>query len=191
MTRRRSLKRRIRARMKRTGESYTTARRHVTSRLENESGPAEVAPASAQERRRWRGPVMMAAVGLALVGAVVAVIAIGRGGNEDAADRYARSNATRQSGLPPSVERVSCSEMIRPAQLASDRPEQCFRLHPAARSFAQGREVLRKRCHLTRRPRLREGGCAFGLPIDQREVVVRGAARPSERSLRQLETPTG
>ena len=41
MTRRRSLKRRIRARMKRTGESYTTARRHVTSRLEDQSRPAE------------------------------------------------------------------------------------------------------------------------------------------------------
>jgi hypothetical protein len=190
MTRRRSLKRRIRARMKRTGESYTTARRHVTSRLEDESGPAEVAPASAQERRRWRRPVMMTAMGLALVGAVAAVIAIGRGGNEDAADRYAGNNAARQSGLPRSVERVPCSEMIRPAQLASDRPEQCFRLHPAARTFAQGRQALRKRCDVTP-PRLREGGCAFGLPSDQGEVVVRGAARPSGRSLWQLERPTG
>ena len=185
MTRRRSLKRRIRARMKRTGESYTTARRHVTSRLEDESRPAEVAPASAQERRRWRRPVMIATVGVALAGAVVAVIVIGRAGNEDAADRYAGNNAPRQSGLPPSVERVPCPEMIRPAQLASDRPEQCFRLHPAARTFPQGREALRKRCGLT------PARCAFGLPTDQGEVVVQGAERPSERSLRLAETPTG
>jgi hypothetical protein len=185
MTRRRSLKRRIRARMKRTGESYTTARRHVTSRLGDESRSAEVAPASAQERRRWRRPVMIAAVGVALAGAVVAVIVVaGGGGGEDTANRYAGNNAARQSGLPPSVERVPCSEMIRPAQLASDGPEQCFRLHPAARSFYQGREALRKRCGLT------PARCAFGLPTDQGEVVVRGAERPRS-VLGQVATPTG
>jgi hypothetical protein len=180
--------------MKRTGESYTTARRHVTSRLEEKSRPAEVTPASAQERRRWRRPVIIAAVGVALAGAVVAVIAVAGNGGGDGADRYAATTPAQPSGLAHSrisgpVEKVPCSEMMRPAQLAIDRPEKCFRLHPA--SLSEGsRQALSKRCGLAP-PRLHDRGCAFGLPTDQGEVVVRGAERPSERSLRLAETPTG
>jgi hypothetical protein len=193
MTRRRSLKRRVRARMKRTGESYTTARRHVTGRLEEESRPAEVTPASAQERRRWRRPVIIAAVGVALAGAVVAVIAVaGGGGGGDSANRYAATTPAPPSGLAHSrlsgsVEKVPCSEMVRAAQLAVDRPEKCFQLHPA--SLSEGsRQALSKKCTP---PRLPERGCAFGFPTDQGEVVVRGDERPSERSLGLAKRPRG
>lgn len=192
MTRRRSLKRKVRARMKKTGESYTTARRHVISRLEDESRSAEVAPASAQERRRWRRPVMIATVGVAVAGTVAAAIVVVGGGGRDAAHRYAATTpALPSSGFarrPGPVERVPCSEMLPPAQLASDSPEKCFRLHPA--SLSEGsRQALSKRCGLT--PNLRDRGCAFGFPTDRGEVVVRGAERPSESSLGLAETPPG
>ena len=179
MTRRRSLKRRIRARMKRTGESYTTARRHVTSRLEDQSRPAEVAPVSAQERRQWRRPVMIAAVGVALAGGIAAaIVVVGGGGDEDTANRYAATTPTWPSGRPwhaqrrpGPVEMVPCSEMMRPAQLAIDHPETCFRLRSLRSLASEGlRDALRRSCN-------RRGRCAFGLPRDQ-AGVVRQVARP-------------
>jgi hypothetical protein len=187
MTRQRRLKRRIRARMRKTGESYTTARRHVTSRLEDESRPAEVAPASAQERRRWRRPVMIAAVGVALAGAAVAAIVVAGGGGGDDANRYAATTPTSPSGfpwhgqrLPRSLESVPCSEMIPPAQLRSDSPERCFRVHPVNMSEASNRALgtfVKKRCAPPSRNR--DGRCAFDLPGGQ--GVYRQTQRPRSR----------
>ena len=91
MTRRKSLKRRTRARMARTGESYTTARRHVINRLEARSAPVGDQLGSPAEVGPRRRPIWIAAVELALVGtAIAAVIAVdGAGGSKDTAGRYA------------------------------------------------------------------------------------------------------
>jgi hypothetical protein len=133
MTRRRSLKRRIRARMKRTGESYTTARRQVVNRLEAEPHPTEVTAGARSGRR----PIWIAAIGLALVGAAVAavILAAGGDGSNDGADRFA--------GLWP------CSEVMTPAQLAHDPPERCFRRHgggPTARGVIPVAAAIQSQC---------------------------------------------
>lgn len=182
MTRRRSLKRRIRARMVRTGESYTTARRHVISRLEAESHPAEGRPGSeVGARRRGRRPIWIAAVGLALVGAAVAAVIVVAGGgrSKDAADRYAGSPAPPSAVHTSAAEQVPCSKVLRPAQLAIDRPEKCFRLHgrgPTAKG-AISLAAMRRACGGAH-PNPPKGPCAFDLA-------------PEQRPLLQVERPSG
>src|SRR4051794_3047132 len=182
MTRRRSLKRRIRARMKRTGESYTTARRHIISRLEAESHPAEGRRGSqAGVGPRRRRPIWIAAVGLALVGAAVAAVIVvaGGGGSKDTADRYADSSAPPSAVHTPAAEQVPCSEVLRPALLAIDRPEKCFRLHgrgPTAKR-AISLAAMHRACGGSH-PNPPNGPCAFDLP-------------PEQRPLWQVERPSG
>ena len=178
MTRRRSLKRRIRARMARTGESYMAARRHVISRLEAESHPAGGSP-SGEGPRRQR-PIWIAAVGLVLAGAAVAAVAViaGGGGSKDGADRYAGSSAPPSAVHTPAAEQVPCSEVLRPGLLAIDRPEKCFRLHgrgPTAKG-AISLAALQRRCDAAP-SRVRKGPCAFDLPGDQ--GVLRQVERPA------------
>ena len=183
MTRRRSLKRRIRARMVRTGESYMTARRHVISRLEAESQPAEGRPGSgAGARRRGRRPIWMAAVGLALAGAAVAAVIVvpGGDGSKDAADRYAGSSAPPSAVHTPAAEQVPCSEVLRPALRAIDHPEKCFRLHgrgPTAKG-AISLAAMQRACGGAH-PNPPKGPCAFDLPPEQRPLVQ--VERPSGR----------
>jgi hypothetical protein len=171
MTRRRSLKRRIRARMARTGESYTTARRHVINRLEAESGPAgdhPGSPAGVEPRRR---PIWIAAVGLALVGAAIAAVIVvaGGGGSKDTAGRYAGFE-------------VPCSEMLRPAQLAIDHPVHCFRPPPGRGPRVVGGAMalaaMQRVCGGAH-PDPPKGPCAFDLPGEQGALLQ--VARPSGR----------
>jgi hypothetical protein len=169
MTRRRSLKRRIRARMARTGESYTTARRHVINRLEAESGHAGDHPGSPAGVGSRRRPIWIAAVGLALVGAAVAAIIVvaGGGGSKHTADRYAGFE-------------VPCSELLGPAQLAIDHPEHCFRLHgrgPTVKGLAS-LAAMQRTCRGAH-PDPPKGPCAIDLPGDQGTLLQ--VERPSGR----------
>jgi hypothetical protein len=183
MTRRRSLKRRIRARMARTGESYTTARRHVTSSLEAESGPAGGHPGSrAGAGPRQRRPILIAAVGLALVGAAVAAVIVttGGGGSKDTEARYAGLT----SASPPSAihtraaDQVPCSEVLRPGLIAIDRPEKCFRLHGRGPTGRVAIPVAIQKACGGAHPNPPKGPCAFDLPPEQRPLV-------------QVESPSG
>jgi hypothetical protein len=183
MTRRRSLKRRIRARMVRTGESYTTARRHVISRLEAESHPAEGRPGSGVGARgRGRRPIWIAAVGLALAGAAVAAVIVvaGGDGSKEAADRYAGSSAPPSAVHTPAAEQVPCSEVLRAAQLAIDRPEKCFRLtRPGPRVGGAIALAAMQRACGGAHPNPPKGPCAFDLPGEQ--GTLRQVERPSGR----------
>jgi hypothetical protein len=81
MTRQRRLKRRIRARMAKTGESYSTARREVLKRLGAGDRPAPSSPAEPEtEGRLRRHRTRIGAVGLVLAVAVAAVVVIGGDG---------------------------------------------------------------------------------------------------------------
>jgi hypothetical protein len=86
MTRQRRLKRRIRARMAKTGESYSTARREVLKRLgtavpEQDDAPAATVP---RQRRFYRAArrLLPGAALVVLVGAVVGVFLIDSGDEE-------------------------------------------------------------------------------------------------------------
>jgi hypothetical protein len=178
MTRRRSLKRRIRTRMASTGESYTTARRHVINRMEAES-PTGRPGSQAGVGPRRRRPIWIAAVGLALVGAAVAavIVAAGGDGSNDSAE-YAGSSAPPSAVHPPAAEQVPCSEVLRPALLAIDHPEKCFRLHgrgPTAKG-AISLAAMQRACGGAH-PNPPKGPCAFDLSPEQRPLVQ--VERPS------------
>jgi hypothetical protein len=182
MTRRRSLKRRIRARMARTGESYTTARRHVINRMEAESPTGRPGSQAGVEPRRRR-PIWIAAVGLGLVGAAVVaavIVAAGGDGSKDTADRYVGSSAPPSAVHTPAAEQVPCSEVLRPALRAIDHPEKCFRLHargPTAKG-AISLAAMQRACGGAH-PNPPKGPCAFDLPPEQRPLVQ--VERPSGR----------
>lgn len=182
MTRRKSLKRRVRARMARTGESYTTARRHIVSRAEAESPRSEgrttwrAGRAPGGRRRIW-----IAAAGLALVGVAVAAVVIAAGGDRrtDTEDRYAGMTPATPRALPPSAERVPCSEVLRPALRATNPPGPCFELRGRRQRGTGAISVaaIRRMCHGA--PSYTPNGpCAIHLPHGQ-------------GSLLQVEPPSG
>jgi hypothetical protein len=108
MTRQRSLKRRIRARMARTGERYSTARRQVLKRLGNGAPPVADRP-EASKPRSWH-PVRIGAVGLVLAVAVAAMVIVATQRSEGPGDEgpsIASTSENRRSvGEPGQCRRV-------------------------------------------------------------------------------------
>ena len=135
MTRRRSLKRRIRARMARTGESYTTARRHVINRLEAESRPVGIAPVQRRERAK-AAPNMDRRRG-----------AGARGGGDRCRDRGRRRR--REQGHRRSICRLRLSVVYTTGSKCPARrccgplnsPPTTLRLLPAARARPDRRKA--------------------------------------------------
>jgi hypothetical protein len=103
MTRQRRLKRRIRTRMARTGESYSTARRQVLRRLGNGAPVADQPEAS--EARRWHR-TRIGAVGLVLAVAVAAVVVISSGDGEEPNQPSAEQQASPADELPPGLQEL-------------------------------------------------------------------------------------
>jgi hypothetical protein len=96
MTRQSSLKRRIRARMARTGERYSTARRQVLKRLGNGDPPvATDQPEAAKARRRH--PVWIGAVGLVLAVAVAGAVIVATQRSEGPADKGPSTASTSEN----------------------------------------------------------------------------------------------
>jgi hypothetical protein len=100
MTRQRRLKRRIRARMARTGESYSTARRQVLRRLGNGAPVADQPEAS--EARRWHR-ARIGAVGLVLAVAVAGGAIVATQRSEGPTDRGPSTASTSENGHPVST----------------------------------------------------------------------------------------
>jgi hypothetical protein len=99
MTRQRSLKRRIRARMARTGERYATARRQVLRRLGNGARPVADQPEAAEARRRHRKRI--GAVGLVVAVTVVgAVIVVATQRSEGPTDQGPSTASTSEDRHP-------------------------------------------------------------------------------------------
>jgi hypothetical protein len=106
VTRQRWLKRRIRARMAKTGERYSTARRQVLKRLEDGAEP--VADQRETSRARRRHPVWIGTAGLVLAVAVAGavIVAIQRG--EGPADKGPSTASTSENGRPVSTSVARC-----------------------------------------------------------------------------------
>jgi hypothetical protein len=105
MTRQRALKRRIRARMAKTGESYSTARREVLKRLGTAVPEQDDAPAATVPGRRFYRAArrfLPGAALVALVGAIVAVVVIG-GGDEDAKQPSVEQQVSPAEELPSAL----------------------------------------------------------------------------------------
>lgn len=123
------MKRRIRARMARTGERYSTARRQVLRRL---AGDQPDAPEEAQSTRRRR--LRIGAVGLLLVVAVagaVVIVATQRG--EDPVDKG--PSATRSENRHAGIAAADpCRELsfgpVRARHLDLDRVYTMIRIWP-------------------------------------------------------------
>jgi hypothetical protein len=110
MTRQRSLKRRIRARMARTGERYSTARRQVLRRLGNGVRPVAEQPEAPEARRPRRHRARIGAVGLVLAVAVAAVVVTSSGDGEGPKQPAAEQQVSPVDELPPSL-RVQLGEL--------------------------------------------------------------------------------
>lgn len=95
MTRQRSLKRRIRARMARTGERYSTARRQVLKRLGNGAPPVADQPDAPKTRRRH--PLRIGAVGLVLAVAIAGAVTLATQRSEGPADKESSTASTSKN----------------------------------------------------------------------------------------------
>jgi hypothetical protein len=100
MTRQRWLKRRIRARMAKTGERYSTARRQVLKRLENGAEPVADQPEASRVRRRhpvWTGAVALV-LAVALAGAIIVATQHNGGPGDEGPSTASRSENGRPAG---------------------------------------------------------------------------------------------
>jgi hypothetical protein len=106
VTRQRSLKRHIRARMARTGERYSTARRQVLKRLGNGAPPVADQPEAPNARRRH--PVWIGAVGLVLAVAVAGAVIVATQRSEGPADEGPSTANTSENRHPVSGPAGQC-----------------------------------------------------------------------------------
>jgi hypothetical protein len=178
MTRQRRLKRRIRARMAKTGESYSTARRQVLRRLGNGAPVADQPEAS--EARRWHR-ARIGAVGLVLAVAVAGAVIVATQRSEGPTDRgpsTASTSENRQSvggpvghcrrllaGQPESLARLR--SVLRDLQARGATPRdviQCVHLGVGPRVSVTARSRLRLLMRVPA-PRTRRLGESVVVPV--------------------------
>jgi hypothetical protein len=116
MTRQRRLKRRIRARMAKTGESYSTARREVLKRLgtavpEQDDARAATVPGQRRFYRAARRLLPGAAL-LVLVGAVVGVVLIDSGDQEGQKQPSVEQQVSPADELPQGLRELFVREHL-------------------------------------------------------------------------------
>jgi hypothetical protein len=116
MTRQRALKRRIRARMAKTGESYSTARREVLKRLgtavpEQDDAPAVTVPGQRRFYRAARRFLPGAAL-VVLVGAVVGVVLIDSGDEEGTKQPSVEQQVSPADELPAGLRELFVRERL-------------------------------------------------------------------------------
>ena len=141
MTRQRRLKRRIRARMAKTGESYSTARRQVLRRLGNGARPVTDQPEAPEARRPRRHRVRIGAVGLVLAVAVAGAVIVATQRTEGPTDQGPPTASTSENRHPVSEPGGPCRRLS-PGQarrllrdLRLSLPPQCLDLKPPVDQF--------------------------------------------------------
>jgi hypothetical protein len=136
MTRQRALKRRIRARMARTGERYSTARRQVLRRLGNGAPPVAEQPEAPEARRPHRGRIGAVALVLAVaVAGAVIVVTQRTEGPTDKGPPTASTSENRHTVSEPDGEcrRLSVGEarrLARDLQAVGRNPRAAFECIP-------------------------------------------------------------